>query len=58
VLAGCKVGQYCRVTGTVASCADSGECVEVSNVIAVDGSFYGSTDKDFLEAPDRNARPR
>jgi hypothetical protein len=37
VLAGCSLGHYCVVTGTVDYCKDSGECVEVTHVIRARG---------------------
>ena len=35
VLAICSVGHYCKVTGIVDSCKDSGECSEITDITAV-----------------------
>ena len=32
VLAACRIGHFCEVEGTVDSCKDSGECVEITSI--------------------------
>jgi hypothetical protein len=35
ILSVCAAGKFCRVKGSVAPCADSGECTDLSGVVSV-----------------------